>query len=394
QEKHGDEKRGLKTELQSTVSLAGSLSLSASAAHFSGGYRELADALVDDFQPYDNTYATNLNWSTSLAGAFSAGYTYNQSGGENHDSRYVLLSWSKSFKYASVSVNWQSAVGNVDEDQDDDMIYVNLSIPLGGAQSISSYMRKQGDRTSYGVQNAGSLTQNTYYSLSVDRDNDSHENSYNGSLSSNLHYTQLGVGGGSNGNHQRNYNAMLSGGVAMHKSGVTFTPYAIRNTFAIAKLNEEKAGVEINTPQGVVWTDAWGQAVIPGLNEWRNSRIEVDANKLPVNMTLANGMKYLAAAHASVSEVNFKILNSRRVMIRVKRADGSTLAKGISIVDEKGNYIVTSVDDGHVFLNDADQISSLYASDDDHPRLCKIDYTLSNDRDEQAFYEEVDGICQ
>lgn len=393
-EQFGDENSGLKTELQNNLLLSDQISLSTSASHYSGGYRELADAMDDDFQPYDNSWSANLSWATGIAGSFSVGFNYNQASGDGEDSRYVLASWGKSFKYASVSVNWQSSVGNNDDSQDDDMLYVNLSIPLGGSQSISSYMRNQGNRTSYGVQNSGSLSPHTNYYISADRDNESNENSFNGNVTSNLHYTQLGIGGGSSGNHQRNYNATLSGGVAMHKSGVTFTPYSIRDTFAIAKLNEQKAGVELTTPQGTVWTDKWGQAVIPALNEWRNSRIEIDANKLPQSMTLANGTKYVAAAHASVSEVSFKVLNSRRVMLRVKRADGSALAKGLSIVDGKGNYVVTSVDDGHVFLNDADQLDALYAMDNNNNRICKIAYTLNEKRDEEAFYEEVNGECR
>ncbi|MFH7827801.1 fimbrial biogenesis outer membrane usher protein [Kluyvera chengduensis] len=393
-EQFGDENSGLKTELQNNLSLSDQISLSTSASHYSGGYRELADAMDDDFQPYDNSWSANLSWATGIAGAFSVGFNYNQASGNGEDSRYVLASWGKSFKYASVSVNWQSSVGNNDDSQDDDMLYVNLSIPLGGSQSISAYMRNQGNRTSYGVQNSGNLSPHTHYYISADRDNESNENSFNGNVTSNLHYTQLGIGGGSSGNHQRNYNATLSGGVAMHKSGVTFTPYSIRDTFAIAKLNEQKAGVEITTPQGTVWTDKWGQAVIPALNEWRNSRIEIDANKLPQSMTLANGTKYVAAAHASVSEVSFKVLNSRRVMLRVKRADGSALAKGLSIVDGKGNYVVTSVDDGHVFLNDADQLAALYAMDNNNNRICKIAYTLRDNRDEEAFYEEANGECR
>lgn len=394
QENYGRKHHGIKTELYSGFSLSDSLSFSASAGHYTQGYRELSDALVDDFQPYDNIYSTNLSWGTPMVGTFNAGFNYNQVSGDNNDSRYLLLSWGQTFKYASVSVNWQSAIGNVGDGQDDEMLYINLSIPLGRSQSISTNMRKQGDRTSYGVQNSGALTQNTNYYISVDRDNDDNENGYNGSVSSNLHYTQLGLGGGSSGNHQRNYNATLSGGIAVHKSGITFSPYSIDDTFAIAKLSEPKSGVEINSPQGTIWTDFWGQAVIPGLNEWRNSRVEINANKLPPSMTLANGVKYVAAAHASVSELNFKVINSRRVMIRVKYADGRALAKGLSIVDEKQNYIVTSVDDGHVFLNEAEQINELYAMDDKQNRLCRIQYTLSEERDEEAFYEEVEGICQ
>ncbi|MDU3300830.1 MAG: fimbria/pilus outer membrane usher protein, partial [Enterobacter ludwigii] len=325
---------------------------------------------------------------------FSAGFNYNQTSGDGEDSRYLLLSWGKTFTYASVSMNWQSAVGNVDDDQDNEMFYVNVSIPLGGSQSISTYMRKQGDSTSYGASNSGSLGDNTNYYISADRDQDSKDNSFNGNINTNLRYTQLSVGGGTSGDNQRNYNATLSGGVAMHKEGVTFSPYTIQDTFAIARLSEKKSGVEISTPQGTVWTDPWGQAVVPSLNEWHNSRIEIDANKLPQSMTLANGTKYIAAGHASVSEIDFKVLNSRRVMLSVKQADGQPLSKGISIVDEKGNYIVTTVDDGHVFINDADQLSALYALDGDNNRLCKIDYTLADKHDENAFYEEVNGVCR
>jgi hypothetical protein len=62
------EKNGVKTELQTSVKLAESLRLSTSAAHFSPGYRELTDALNDDFQPYTSTYSTSLAWFTPLAG--------------------------------------------------------------------------------------------------------------------------------------------------------------------------------------------------------------------------------------------------------------------------------------------------------------------------------------
>lgn len=390
----GDSDNGIKNELQSDYSLTESVGLSGSVAHYSGDYRELADAMDDDYQGYDNSYSANIRWSTPLAGAFSAGLSYNQAAGDGEDSRYLLLSWGKTFKYASVNVNWQSAVGSTDDDQDDDLLYINLSIPLGGSQSLSSYMRKQGDSTSYGLANSGALGNDTNYYISADRDDESQENSFNGNINTNLHYTQLSVGGGTSGDHQRNYNATLSGGIAMHKDGVTFSPYSIKDTFAIAKLSEPKVGVEITTPQGTVWTDRWGQAVIPGLTEWRNSRIEVDANKLPQSMTLANGTKYIAAAHGSVSEVSFKVLNSRRVMLRIKQADGKPLAKGLSVVDAKDNYVVTVVDDGHVFLNDADQVTALYAINDENQRLCKLVFTLPEKHDEDAFYEEVNGVCR
>ena len=70
--------------------MSDTLNLSNSIAHYSGGYRELADALKDDFQPYDNSYSTNLNWSSGLFGTFSIGFNYNQTSSDGEDSRYVL----------------------------------------------------------------------------------------------------------------------------------------------------------------------------------------------------------------------------------------------------------------------------------------------------------------
>lgn len=81
-------------------------------------------------------------------------------------------------------------------------------------------------------------------------------------------------------------------------------------------------------------------------------------------------------------------------MLRVKMSNGQTLKKGLTIEDASGNYIVTSVDDGHVFINDAEQLSGLYAIDDNNNRLCKINYSLPEKRDEEAFYEEINGVCQ
>lgn len=46
----GDSLNGIKTELQSTLYLANSLSFSLSAAHYSNGYRELTEALDDEFE--------------------------------------------------------------------------------------------------------------------------------------------------------------------------------------------------------------------------------------------------------------------------------------------------------------------------------------------------------
>ena len=133
---------------------------------------------------------------------------------------------------------------------------------------------------------------------------------------------------------------------------------------------------------------------MPGLTEWRKSRIEVNANTLPQNMDLANGTKLLVPAHATVSDLDFNVLNTRRVMLKIKQQDGSWLPKGTSVVDEKGNYLVSAVDSGRVFISNIDETPTLYSVDDNMNRICKITYTLSNVQNKEAFYETAEGICQ
>ncbi|EAM3338968.1 fimbria/pilus outer membrane usher protein [Salmonella enterica] len=336
-------------------------------------------------------------WNHNLLGTFSLGYYTYQATDNDNDSRSIMASWGKTFKYASITANWQHAVNQDDENHndsnDDDMFYINISIPLG-EQRVGAYMRNQGDKTTYGLQNNGSLSKDTHYYISADRDAKNQQNSFNGNLNSNLHYTQLSVGGGTDGDNYRNYNATFSGGIAAHEHGITFSPYTIKNTFAIARLSEPESGIEIATPQGRIWTDHWGQAVIPGLTEWRKSRVEVNANTLPKSMELANGIKNITVAHSAFRVLDFNVLNTRRVMLAVKRPDGSWLPKGTSIVDEKNNYLVSAVDSGRVFITDVGDNPALYAADDDMNRLCRIHYTLQKTQDKEAFYETAKGVCQ
>ena len=81
-------------------------------------------------------------------------------------------------------------------------------------------------------------------------------------------------------------------------------------------------------------------------------------------------------------------------MLEVKNADGSWLAKGTSIVDEKNNFLVSAVDSGRVFVTDMADSPALYGVDDNMRRLCRIHYTLSDSQDKEAFYETAKGVCQ
>jgi outer membrane usher protein FimD/PapC len=68
--------------------------------------------------------------------------------------------------------------------QNDDTFYVNLSIPLGGSQRVSTICVNKG-KIQLRRAELWRLSQNMNYYISADRDNKGSENSVNGSLNSN-----------------------------------------------------------------------------------------------------------------------------------------------------------------------------------------------------------------
>lgn len=390
--------KGSETTLSASYSPSGNVSVSASASQFTTGYRELADTLQDDFVQYSGQYSINLGWSNNTFGAFNLGYSLNKGNEAEKDTRYVTLGWGMTFSRVSVTVNWQSQLNREDNDDENlntnaDMFFVNLSVPFG-TQQVGAYLRKQGDSEHSGVQSSGSISPQASYSIAAERDMSNNENSFDGSLSDNLHYTQLSLNAGSTGSDSKNYGARMSGGVLAHSEGVTFSSYAINDSFALVSLDEKVSNVEISTPSGEVWTDHWGRAVIPSLPSYHNARIEINTETLPNNIDVNNGISIIASGHGAVSQVHFGVINTRRMMLHVSRLNKSVLTKGSSIVDGKGNYVATAIEDGLVFLSDVDNLPALYAVDDEGRQQCQLHFQLPEAQDLNSFYEDITGVCQ
>jgi outer membrane usher protein FimD/PapC len=390
------------------------LSFSVSGTQNSVGYRDLQDTFTDDDNSSHtkNDYSLSTGWSNDTVGSFSLGYSRSVGFDAYSDSKRVTASWSKTFKYASVSANWQHEIDgnnnrrtgdantgsgndyrNNDNDDRGDTFYVNVSIPFG-TQSVNTYARNDGQDTSYGVQTAGNITRDLGYTVSAENTNPGSENSVNGGLNANLHYTRMSINAGGSSDKSRNTSASLDGAIVAHGGGVTFSPYAVQDTFGIVSLGQDVAGVEVNTPQGTVWTDKWGQAVVPSLNPYKNSNVMINTETLPKNVDVSNGMKSLSAGHGSVSQLKFGVLNVRRAMLKLTMPDGKAVQKGAVIFDSENQYVTTAVEDGVVFVTDAANTGDLFALTDDAGHRCKLKFALSDEPDLNAFYENVSATCQ
>ncbi|MCA2027415.1 fimbrial biogenesis usher protein, partial [Enterobacter sp. K16B] len=151
--------KGNKTTLDVGYALPWGIGISMGGSYGTPGYREMTELYGDDDDMSQTKYDTNvgINWSNTTLGHFSLSFYRNKSWNSENDSRRFVSSWSQSFTYFNVSVNWESDVSRND-DSDNDLFYVNVSIPLGRTGvSTSSWYREGEGKRSYGTRAMGSL---------------------------------------------------------------------------------------------------------------------------------------------------------------------------------------------------------------------------------------------
>lgn len=377
-----------------------------SVTRYTRGYRDLGDAVSDedDMVHTKSDYTASLGWSNPMLGGISFGYSRSVGFTSEDDSRNISLNWSKSFSKASISVSWQHMLSNERDRQNDsgydndiredgDTLYVNVSIPLG-ERTVNSWMRQSGQHKTYGSSASGNVSDNVSWNAAVDHDQQNQQSNINGGLSANLHYTQMSLNASRSDDDSRNYSGSLTGGVALHQNGLTFSPYPLQDTFAIVTTEPSLSGVKINSQQGPVWTDFTGKAVIPALSAWHSSRVEIETESLPKNVDVDNGLQMLNQGRGSVGRVAFKTLTQRRVLLKVSLPDGSPLPKGVALMDADSHYITTSADDGVVFLNNVDVNNILLVNEPSIKQHCRIDFSLAEAADTSIFYETTEAVCK
>lgn len=388
---------GSKESLSLRYQLSPSSSIQTAWTTTSAGFRELSDAVNNTAVTADSYYNVGGNWIHEHLGLFSLSYSTSPARDRAATPQSWYASWSKNWRWSghgqvNLSATWQRVSGSQTSTQrDDDVFYVRLGLPLG-QERVNLSLRQQGTRTYSDVQTSGQRGDMSY-SLSAGRDWQNDKNSVSGSLGQNLHYTQMS-GYASHTASYLGYGGSLSGGISVNQEGMLFSPYAIQESYGALSLNSPLSGVRISTPQGPVWTDYRGKALVPGLTPWQPSRLDIDVSTLPRHIDLTNGAAELTVVRGAVAFTQFRISDTRRVLMTVRRADGELLPKGKGIVDSGGQYVTNSLENGLVFFNNLQPGASLFVGDDNGSALCQLRYALPATSPRDDLYEELTGVCE
>ena len=388
-------RKGAKMSANLSTQVTPRLSLGLSTTHQTEDYRDLSDTTYrqEDTQWYQtryrDQYASSVSWSDPTLGGFRMSHSY-ASQFDGKATQRLLGSWSKNFKHATVSLNVEKSLGESGPYGYGDTAYLSVTMPLGKG-SLRTYVNhdERGSRTggSYNQQ----VNDTFGYRLQAERDSADRETDFSASTDLLPHYTRANLGYSRSGKDSTTYNGSLNGGIVAHNEGITFSPYEVNDTFSILSVGDV-SGVKVSTPQGPVWTDAWGKAVASGMQAYQNNRMEIVAKSLPRNVDIVNGYKELTVGRGSVSNIDFGVVTSRRVLMNVTYADGRPLAKGLAVSSDN-QYLTTVVDKGQVFVPNVEPGARLTVALPDN-KACELDFTLSPNPTNQTYFETVNAVCR
>lgn len=386
----------LNSQFQNTVNLGGYIS------HQSSGFTQFQETLSLPKQTkgdnQQNTqFSISAGWASLSHGNFTTSLTTSTQ--RYSSGRQMYGSWNKTFKRATLSVNVQKSTTDFSNDdlyaekRRDTRVasYFKIDIPLGTTRTVSTFMNTANNSSSFGTTYDDRTHERLSYRLSTDRNTARNTNSFSGSLNklSNSHQARLGY---SQSNRESTaLNGQLRGAIALHDEGVTFSPYHLNDTFAVASVSDTP-DVKLNTPNGPVWTDSKGRALISNIQPYHATRIDISTPSLPKNTDVMNASKTLRPGRGSVVKADYPVLTSRRVLLSASYDHGNKPAKGAAVYTANNTFLTTVIDDGKIFLNDAKPNEVLHIRDgDDGP--CTISVPPAKPSDSQEFFERFNVVC-
>lgn len=399
---------GSRSSVSVSSPLVANIDINLSATTQTRGYREVLEAgrppKADELgSRFKNQYTAGMSWADPTLGVFSLGYTRSAQF-DRQTSEHVFASWNKSWRYADVALVADSQVGGSparrdvslagnrrDTTLDNDLsVRLQVSVPLGGDRRVNSYTSRRGKQFSAGTALSDRVNEYVNYEVGVERDLNAREQSFRGQVDILPRYARVGLGVSRDplGNH---YTGQLQGGLVAHEGGLTFSPYAVQDTFGVVKVGDI-GSAKIETPQGPVWTDFSGQAVIAGLPAYTQSRVEVQTQSLPKRVDLKNGTQVLAAGRGSFNAVGFDVVKVRRVLLTANDQQGRPLPQGAAVFGRGDRFLTSVVGDGMIFLNDVNESQSLRVALPDSSS-CLLRITPGSTLDNDKFYETTSAVC-
>lgn len=149
-----------------------------------------------------------------------------------------------------------------------------------------------------------------------------------------------------------NHSRPMSAGVLINNNAVTFSPYEIGDTFAVVSVGEHP-DIEIQTPNGKVWTDSKGNAVVSSLSSFSSNLIEINTKTAPKNLDIMSGVRRVTPSRGTFKNIVFDAKKVNRLLVYAVDKNNKPLPSGAFVTYAHNDVIVGFVEQGGmIFFND------------------------------------------
>jgi outer membrane usher protein FimD/PapC len=133
--------------------------------------------------------------------------------------------------------------------------------------------------------------------------------------------------------------------------------------------------------------------VVPQLNAYRVSAIDLVPKTLPRNITVENGRQEVEAGRGSVQYLPFAVEKARRVLLQATLPDGRPAPAGASVLDSKKRLVTVVTDGGEIFLtkDPTGDAFEVHTADDG---VCTLEFQLPDKPNLEDYYETAKALCR
>ncbi|MEB0044368.1 MULTISPECIES: fimbria/pilus outer membrane usher protein [unclassified Pseudomonas] len=386
--------RGVQTDLSLSQRLGEQWSATAAMSHRTPGYRELEDGSDTRDGPaqrrsrYRDQQSLSLGWAHPWLGAFNAGFSRTSNVAGDNSSR-ALASWGSNVRGVSLSASAEWQVSG--RENDENAVYLTISLPLGEDRRARAWARNSGGEHRTGLGLSEQLNDQLNYRVSVEHDTRDQQVESTVGVSYLPRYTQLDVNYSRSDAERSSYQGGARGGIVVHGAGMTFSPYPVRDTFAVVSVGD-MSGVKLSTPSGPVWTDAQGQAVVPQVAAYGRSPVQVQTRSLPRNADISNGLTMISAGRGAVDRVEFAVTMTRRALLSVTTLNGAPLPPGATVSTADGEFVTLVQEGSRVFLPSVLDPRRLWVKAPGQAP-CELQFSLPEKADPQVYFETAPARC-
>ncbi|MCG1053601.1 fimbria/pilus outer membrane usher protein [Mycetohabitans sp. B5] len=362
------------------------VSASLSGNYRTAGFRHHSEARTRLGRCNAMDLTARLSFAMPSYGSISLGYGQSFQAG-TMVGRY--MTGSVSMRLADLSVTLAAQCYSYHSRRSGMSTYMSVSMPFGrsgtrGHASLSDAGLLTGTRMH------GRIRDHTDYNASIQRNHAARDVSAGLDFNHRNRFANLS-GGVWHSMGASSYSAVLSGALAVHDGGLTFSPYRIADTFGIASTNGVP-DVKISTRAGIVQTDSRGQAILPSLPAYATSPVQIATRTLPRSADVDNGYRTLQPARGSVQKVRFNVTTVHRMLLDITTDDGIALQRGSLILDSAGHVVATVLDEQRIFMSRATSDAALIVKLA-NGRRCQLVYTLSDTLDPSRTFERAPARC-